>query len=174
MEDLVKVLKEVSSKRILITGHTGFKGSWLAEWLLRYGADVTGIALDPEFSPSHFEQLGLERRLKHHVVDVRDTETFHHRFRSIQPQIVFHLAAQPLVRRSYADPKGTLDTNVGGGVNVLECVRTTSSVEVLVFVTSDKCYLNKELARGYLETDELGGKDPYSASKASAELAFAT
>lgn len=174
MEDLVVALQELGKKRILITGHTGFKGSWLTEWLLRYGAEITGVALEPEISPSHFEQLGLDRRIKHNVSDIRCMDGLKEIFREANPEVVFHLAAQPLVRRSYNDPKETFDTNVGGSINVLESVRVTPSVKALIFVTSDKCYLNKELDRGYTELDELGGIDPYSASKASAELAFAT
>jgi len=174
MEDLVAALSTLGSKRILITGHTGFKGSWLTEWLLKYGSEVTGIALTPEVSPSHFDQLDIASRIDHHIVDVRDNVALVRVFENSQPQVVFHLAAQALVRRSYKDPKETFDVNVGGGINVLEAVRNSPSVEACVFVTSDKCYLNKELTRGYVETDELGGLDPYSASKAAAELAFAT
>jgi CDP-glucose 4,6-dehydratase len=174
MEDLVIALQELGKKRILITGHTGFKGSWLTEWLLKYGAEITGVALEPDYSPSHFEQLGLDKRIKHNASDIRNIDRLKNIFREANPEVVFHLAAQPLVRRSYNDPKETFDTNVGGSINVLESVRMTPSVEALVYVTSDKCYLNKELERGYTEVDELGGIDPYSASKASAELAFAT
>lgn len=174
MEDLVGALKALGSQRILITGHTGFKGSWLTEWLLKYGADITGIALEPEVQPSHFEQLSLADRIDHHIIDVRDHRKLESVFTKCRPQVVFHLAAQALVRRSYRDPKETFDVNVGGGINVLECVRNTPSVNALVFVTSDKCYLNKELTRGYTENDELGGIDPYSASKAAVELAFST
>jgi len=174
MEDLVAALTTLGSKRILITGHTGFKGSWLTEWLLKYGSQVTGIALNPEVSPSHFDQLRIANRIDHHLVDIRDDGGIAKIFEQSKPQVVFHLAAQALVRRSYKDPKETFDVNVSGGINVLEAVRTTPSVEACVFVTSDKCYLNKELTRGYVETDELGGLDPYSASKAAAELAFAT
>jgi len=174
MEDLVAALSTLSSRRILITGHTGFKGSWLTEWLLKYGSQITGVALAPEASPSHFEQLGIARRIDHHVVDVRDRVGIARVFEKSRPEVVFHLAAQALVRRSYRDPKETFDVNVGGGINILEAVRHSPSVEAFVFVTSDKCYLNKELVRGYVETDELGGLDPYSASKAAAEIAFAT
>ena len=174
MEDLVIALQELGKKRILITGHTGFKGSWLTEWLLKYGAEITGVALEPDYSPSHFEQLGLDKRIKHNASDIRNIDRLKNIFREANPEVVFHLAAQPLVRRSYNDPKETFDTNVGGSINVLESVRITPSVKALIFVTSDKCYLNKELDRGYTELDELGGIDPYSASKASAELAFAT
>ena len=174
MEDLVAALSTLGSKRVLITGHTGFKGSWLTEWLLKYGTEITGIALAPEVSPSHFDQLEIAGRIDHHVVDVRDKVAIMRVFDKARPQVVFHLAAQALVRRSYKDPKETFDVNVGGGINILEAVRQSSGVEALVFVTSDKCYLNKEIARGYVETDELGGLDPYSASKAAAEIAFAT
>ena len=174
MEDLVGNLKKLGGKRILVTGHTGFKGSWLTEWLLKYGSEIIGVANAPEVSPSHFDQLGLAERIHHHLCDIRNSDDLHKVFTKHQPQVVFHLAAQALVRRSYRDPKETFDVNVGGGINVLEAVRHCPSVEALVFVTSDKCYLNKELTRGYTEEDELGGLDPYSASKASAELAFAT
>jgi CDP-glucose 4,6-dehydratase len=174
MEDLVKALQALGGKRILITGHTGFKGSWLTEWLLKYGADVAGISLAPEVVPSHFEQLRISNRIDHHIIDVRNFEDLSSVFSSFKPQVVFHLAAQALVRKSYKEPKETFDVNVGGGINVLECVRQTPEVEALVFVTSDKCYINKELTRGYTENDELGGIDPYSASKAAAELAFST
>jgi CDP-glucose 4,6-dehydratase len=173
MEDLVKALASLGSKNILVTGHTGFKGSWLVEWLLKYGARITGIALEPQTSPSHFHQLRHVDQIVHHIIDVRDADQVFKVFDQAQPQVVFHLAAQALVRKSYRDPRETMDINVGGGINVLEAVRNTESVEALVFVTSDKCYLNKELTRGYVETDELGGVDPYSASKAAAEIAFA-
>lgn len=174
MENLVAALSTLGAKRILITGHTGFKGSWLTEWLIKYGSHVTGVALEPEVSPSHFDQLGLSGRIDHHIIDVRDGAGITRVFEKSKPQVVFHLAAQALVRRSYREPKETFDVNVGGGINVLDAVRATPSVEACVFITSDKCYLNKELTRGYVESDELGGLDPYSASKAAAELAFAT
>lgn len=174
MEDLVSALSALSKKRVLITGHTGFKGSWLTEWLLKYGCEITGVALEPEISPAHFDQLGLATRIHHNLVDIRELDQLKAVFDECQPQVVFHLAAQALVRKSYKDPKETFDVNVGGSINLLECVRMTPSVEALVFITSDKCYLNKELTRGYTESDELGGIDPYSASKACAELAFAT
>lgn len=174
MENLVGALQELGKKRILITGHTGFKGSWLTQWLLKYGAEVAGIALAPEHSPAHFDQLGLQKQIEHHLIDIRDHDQMSVVFEEFKPQVVFHLAAQALVRRSYKDPRETFDVNVGGSINLLECVKSTPSVEALVFITSDKCYLNKELSRGYTEEDELGGVDPYSASKACAELAFAT
>ena len=159
-------------RRVLVTGHTGFKGSWLALWLLELGAEVTGFALAPEYARSHFELLGLETRLRHIEGDIRDLPALEAAFDLAEPEIVFHLAAQALVVRSYAEPKLTFDTNVGGSVNVLEMVRRRETVRTLVFITSDKCYLNKEWVWGYRETDELGGHDPYSASKAAAEMLF--
>ena len=161
-------------KRVLITGHTGFKGSWLALWLGELGAEVTGYALPPKRADDHFNLLGLEKRIRHLEGDVRDGEHFSRVCREIEPEIVFHLAAQALVRLSYTSPKLTFDTNVLGGVNVLEAARAMKSLRALVFITSDKCYSNKEWVWGYRETDELGGRDPYSASKAAAELVFAS
>ena len=161
-----------SGRRVLVTGHTGFKGSWLSLWLSELGAEVTGFALAPEYSSSHFEVLELDRRVKHVEGDLRDAGSFQAAFDKAQPEVVFHLAAQALVRRSYDDPKATIDTNVTGSVNVLEAVRASNDVKSLVFVTSDKCYLNKEWVWGYRENDELGGHDPYSASKAAAEMVF--
>lgn len=160
-------------RRVLVTGATGFKGSWLSLWLNDLGAEVTGVALPPEEERAHFVLLSLDRLIRFVECDVRNLPGMMKVFEAARPEIVFHLAAQPLVRRSYADPKTTFDTNVGGSVNVLEAVRQTHSVRALVLITSDKCYLNKGLTRGYTETDQLGGHDPYSASKACAELAVA-
>ena len=160
MEDLVKTVSSLRGKRILLTGHTGFKGSWLALWLIEAGAVVYGYA------------LGLRDRLHHEDGDIRDHDKLCSFFMRAQPEYVFHLAAQALVRRSYQFPKETFDSNISGSVNVLECVRETPSVKALVYVTSDKCYRNKEWIWGYRENDELGGHDPYSASKAAAELVF--
>ena len=173
MENLVDALNTFRGKRVLITGDTGFKGSWLSLWLHQHGAEVFGFALPAE-SNSHFNALNLSNLIHHKDGDVRDFQHLSNFIQQIQPEIVFHLAAQALVITSYADPKETFDTNVGGGINLLEAVRQTPSVRALVFITSDKCYLNKEVARGYVETDELGGHDPYSASKAAAELVFAS
>jgi CDP-glucose 4,6-dehydratase len=161
-------------RRVLVTGDTGFKGSWLCEWLIELGAWVAGYALPPEREQDHFALLGLAQRVHHLDGDVRDQTKLLGFFREAAPEIVFHLAAQPIVRSSYQDPKGTFDTNVGGAVNVLEAVRQAPSVRSLVFVTSDKCYRNQEWPWGYRETDALGGRDPYSASKAAAELVFAS
>lgn len=159
-------------RRILITGDTGFKGSWLALWLNRMGADVWGFALPPEGDHPHYSQLGLADKITHRDGDIRNRDDIAGVIRDCRPEIVFHLAAQSLVKRSYADPKLTFDTNFGGGVNLLDVLRDTPSAKVLVFITSDKCYLNKEWDWGYRESDELGGLDPYSASKAATELAF--
>jgi CDP-glucose 4,6-dehydratase len=161
-------------RRVLVTGDTGFKGSWLALWLSELGAEVTGLALPPERGDDHFPMLALDRVIRHVDGDIRDREALYRVFGEAQPEIVFHLAAQSLVRRSYAEPIGTFETNVLGSVNVLEAVRCTPSVISLVYVTSDKCYRNREWVWGYRESDELGGRDPYSASKAAAELVFSS
>jgi CDP-glucose 4,6-dehydratase len=162
------------SKRVFITGHTGFKGSWLASWMHLLGADVTGFALPPDYEGSHFDRLGLAKKIRRIEGDLRDAGRLRLAMSAAKPEFVFHLAAQPLVRRSYAEPKYTFDTNIGGSVNVLEAVRECETPRVLIYVTSDKCYRNKESQQGYRETDELGGDDPYSASKACAELVFAS
>lgn len=172
METLVSSLELMRGRKVLVTGHTGFKGSWLSTLLIRAGADVHGIALEPHTSPSLFDELKLGVTIRSIICDIRDAERFTRHIQEIQPEIVFHLAAQALVKRSYADPKETFTTNVLGSLNVLEAVRGCKSVRSFVFVTSDKCYRNRELQRGYHEMDELGGADPYSASKASAELLY--
>ncbi|MGE5373193.1 MAG: CDP-glucose 4,6-dehydratase [Solirubrobacterales bacterium] len=159
-------------KRVLVTGHTGFKGSWLAFWLHELGAKVAGYALAPERENDHFHLLGLADKIHHVESDIRDEQALIKLFADFQPEIVIHLAAQALVRQSYQEPKHTFDTNIGGSVNLLEAVRATSSVRSLVYITSDKAYKNKEWIWGYRENDELGGRDPYSASKAAAELVF--
>jgi len=173
MASLKSALAAFAGKRVLITGDTGFKGSWLSLWLQRHGAAVYGYALAPSGPSSHFSLLKLDSLVQHETGDIRDSGHLQKYFSAVQPDCVFHLAAQALVRRSYRDPKETFDTNVGGSINVLECVRNTPSVRTLVFITSDKCYLNQEIERGYTEEDPLGGHDPYSASKAAAEMAFA-
>lgn len=159
------------SAKVLVTGHTGFKGAWLCEWLLSMGADVTGYALEPDTSPSLFEQLGLTNRLRHVVGDIRTSDSVRQIFVETKPAFVFHLAAQPLVRRSYAEPTYTWETNVLGTVHVLEALRALDEPCAAVIVTTDKCYANREWLFGYRETDELGGHDPYSSSKAAVELA---
>lgn len=161
-----------NDRRVLVTGHTGFKGSWLSQWLLRLGAKVAGASLYVPSQPSHFELLDLGRRLSHHTVDIRNMSAVLQVLERERPEVVFHLAAQPIVRAAYDDPKLTFDTNVGGMVNVLEAVRRVDFVKAVVVITSDKCYENVEWEFGYRETDRLGGKDPYSASKACAEIVF--
>jgi CDP-glucose 4,6-dehydratase len=157
--------------RALVTGHTGFKGAWLSEWLLSDGAEVAGLALPPEEGqPSLFHDLGLQSRTASRFGDIRDLATVEAAMSEFAPKIIFHLAAQALVRRAYADPVGTFATNVMGSAHVLDAARRCPSVEAIVCVTSDKCYDNQEWVWGYRESDPLGGKDPYSASKAAAEI----
>ncbi|MBP2493761.1 CDP-glucose 4,6-dehydratase [Methylobacterium sp. PvP062] len=157
--------------RVLVTGHTGFKGAWLVAWLLDQGAEVMGLALGPPTDrPSLFRDLALADRMRSAVVDIRDAEAVREAVAAFRPEIVFHLAAQALVRRSYADPLETFAVNVMGTAHVLEAARHTDSVRAVVCVTSDKCYENREWVWGYRESDPLGGKDPYSASKAAAEI----
>lgn len=163
--------KQWSGRSVFLTGHTGFKGSWLAIWLARLGAHVHGYALAPQTSPSLFDLAGIQPELaSHHIADVRNANALREALVAAQPEIVFHLAAQPLVRLSYQHPVTTWDTNVMGTVNLLEAIRTCSSVKSVVVVTTDKCYENQESLWGYRETDTLGGGDPYAASKAAAEL----
>jgi CDP-glucose 4,6-dehydratase len=160
------------NRRVLLTGHTGFKGSWLALWLKNMGANVTGLALAPETAPSHWDLLKLgipEKR-----VDVRDNPALARMVAEARPEIVFHLAAQSLVRRSYRVPLETWDTNVMGTANLLEACRSVPGLQAIVVVTTDKCYENKESRKGYKEEDRLGGHDPYSASKAATELVVAS
>jgi CDP-glucose 4,6-dehydratase len=169
-----QALSEFRGRRVLVTGDTGFKGSWLCLWLHQLGAEVLGYALPPERENDHFNLLELDRHIEHVTADIRDFETVKKTFDRFRPEIVFHLAAQPLVRYSYAEPKLTFDTNVAGSVNILEASRQCDSLKAIVFVTSDKCYRNNEWIWGYRENDELGGRDPYSASKAAAELVFSS
>ncbi len=156
---------------VLVTGHTGFKGSWLTLWLHRLGAKVTGYALPPATEPSLFRAAGVRDRLAtHHEADVRDRVTLRSAFAAAAPTVVFHLAAQPIVRRSYAEPFATLETNVLGTAAVLDTIREMGQRCAVVVVTSDKCYENREQGRPCRESDRLGAHDPYSASKAAAEL----
>lgn len=157
-------------KNVLLTGHTGFKGSWLAIWLEMMGAKVTGYSLEPLTPNDNFVLSGIGYRMRHQIGDVRDFDRLHRLFEEVRPEIVFHLAAQPLVRLSYDSPKETYDVNVGGTVNVLECCRLSDSARVIVNITTDKCYQNNEWVWGYRENDRLGGFDPYSSSKACSEL----
>jgi len=157
-------------KRVFLTGHTGFKGSWLSLWLERLGARVTGFALAPPTVPSLFEDAGVERGMVSIEGDIREAETVAAAMAEAEPEVVFHLAAQSLVRYGYAEPLETYSTNVVGTANVLQAARTVDGLRAIVSCTSDKCYENREWDRGYREDDRLGGKDPYSNSKACAEL----
>ncbi|WP_234783638.1 CDP-glucose 4,6-dehydratase [Mycolicibacterium celeriflavum] len=159
-------------RRVLVTGHTGFKGSWLSLWLHALGAQVTGLALDPMSEPSHWDLLKLS--IDDHRIDIRDEAAVRRVFAAEPPEIVFHLAAQPLVRRSYREPVTTWGTNVMGTVHVLEAAHHTPDVRAVVVVTTDKCYENREWPWAYRERDRLGGHDPYSASKTAAELVAAS
>jgi CDP-glucose 4,6-dehydratase len=160
------------NKSVFVTGHTGFKGSWLCVWLERLGARVTGYSLKPPTQPNHFDLLDL--RVENVLADIRDFDKLNHSIKQSQPEIIFHLAAQPLVRQSYKDPTETFETNVMGTVNLFEACRRTRSVKAVINVTSDKCYENREWLRGYRESDPMGGHDPYSASKGCAELITAS
>jgi len=157
-------------KRVFITGHTGFKGSWLCKMLSNAGAVVTGYSLNPPTSPSLFEIAGLAEEIHSVIGDIRDYVSLKSAFDKAQPDIVLHLAAQPIVRDSYRDPSYTYETNVMGTVNILECVRNSNSVKSFLNVTTDKVYLNKEWEWGYRENEELDGYDPYSNSKSCSEL----
>lgn len=162
-------------RSVFLTGHTGFKGSWLSMWLTEMGAQVHGFALAPSTTPNLFEAAGVAGRLASHTIaDVRDSAALQRAMQAAQPSIVFHFAAQPLVRASYRDPADTWSTNVMGTVNLLDAVRACASVQAVVVVTTDKCYENREWLWGYRETDPLGGHDPYSASKGAAELVAAS
>jgi len=162
-------------KRVLITGHTGFKGSWLAIWLQSMGAEVTGIALDPTTERDNFSLSGIGTKIKADLRgDIRDGQMLKDVFAQYRPEIIFHLAAQPLVRLSYDIPVETYEVNVMGTINVMEAIRTTDSVKVGVMITTDKCYENREQIWGYRENEAMGGYDPYSSSKGAAEIAIAS
>ena len=158
------------NKKVLVTGHTGFKGAWLSIWLEELGARVSGLALDPRTDKDAFVLSGIGNRMQDHRGDIRDLKTVLQVFATEEPEIVFHLAAQPLVLDAYKDPIGTFATNTQGTAHILEAIRQTPSVQAAVLVTTDKCYENKEWVYGYRETDPMGGHDPYSASKGAAEL----
>ncbi len=168
--DMISLPEFYRGKRVLVTGHTGFKGTWLCRILHRLGAEVTGYALPPPTTPSLFELLENADEMHPVMGDIRDFSHLYATFAAAKPEIVFHLAAQPLVREGYRDPTTTYDTNVIGTVNLLECVRKTDTVRSFLNVTTDKVYLNREWEWGYRENEPLGGYDPYSASKACAEL----
>ncbi len=161
------------NKRVFLTGHTGFKGGWLALWLHKLGADVRGYSLGPNTTPNLFTEARVGDVVEDVRGDIRDAGALNGAIEDFAPEVVFHMAAQPLVRLSYADPIGTLETNVLGTARVLDAVRRTPSVRAVVSVTTDKCYENREWVWGYRETDPMGGYDPYSASKACAEIVSA-
>ena len=162
-----------SGRRVFVTGHTGFKGSWLTLWLRRLGAEVTGYALPPATNPSHYEVANAGDGIRSIFADIRDAQKMQEALAASRAEVVFHLAAQSLVRASYEMPRETYEVNVIGTVNVLDAVRACHSVRSVVIVTSDKCYENREWSWGYRESDPLGGHDPYSSSKAAAEIVTA-
>ena len=163
-----------SGKRVWVSGHTGFKGGWMASWLLNLGAEVYGFALEPSTSPALFDQLGLKEHIHHQIGDLRDGALVMQSILDARPDFVFHLGAQAIVRTSYVQPVETYMTNVIGTVHVLEALRKLSSPCAAVLITTDKCYENREWLHGYREEDPLGGYDPYSSSKAGAEIAIAS
>ncbi|MEI6490427.1 MAG: CDP-glucose 4,6-dehydratase [bacterium] len=158
------------NKKVIVTGHTGFKGSWLTQILLNMGAKVVGVSLPPETSPNLFEILGIKNKVNNYFADIRDFKEMKKIFNKEKPEIVFHLAAQAIVRNSYDKPLETISSNVLGTANILEAIRENSSVKSAVIITTDKVYENKETQHSYRETDPLGGYDPYSASKAAADI----
>jgi len=166
-EDLPNFFKD---KKVLVTGHTGFKGAWLAEVLVRWGAQVTGVSLEPSTKPNLFIELGLENKINNYFADIRDQAKLQNIFDKEKPEIVFHLAAQAIVKVSYDEPLRTYETNVMGTANILETIRQSKSVKSAVIITSDKVYKNVEWVHPYREIDVLGGDDPYSASKGAADI----
>lgn len=161
-------------KKVFITGHTGFKGSWLTQIMLDSGAHVCGYALNPKTEENHFDLLNLESRIEHVSGDIRDFDSLSKAILNFSPNIVFHMAAQAFVKDSYEDPYDTYETNVMGSLNVLKAINLCESIKSVIYVTSDKCYENLELDYGYKEDDRLGGHDPYSSSKACAEILFSS
>ncbi len=162
-------------KRVLVTGHTGFKGSWLSIWLHEIGAEVIGVGLDPHSEKDNYVLSGIGKKIKADLrTDIRNGREMKDIFAKYQPEVVFHLAAQPLVRRSYEIPVETYETNVMGSINIMEATRMTDSVKVVVMITTDKCYENKEQIWGYRENEPMGGYDPYSSSKGAAEIAISS
>lgn len=173
LEDMEMTTDFWRNKRVFVTGHTGFKGSWLCLWLSRLGAHVTGYALEPPTAPSLYDLAGVAELVDSHIADIRDSGRLQSAMSEARPEIVFHLAAQPLVRDSYLLPVETYSTNVMGTVHLLEVIRHCPSVKAVVNVTTDKCYENREWPWGYRENESMGGYDPYSSSKACSELVTA-
>lgn len=171
---VLKTLSFWRGKRVLVTGHSGFKGAWLTIWLNRLGAEVIGISLPPATTPNLFSLCSLEKLCKSHFLDIRDSVALVKVMKQSDPEIIFHLAAQPLVRKSYSDPLDTFNTNVMGTANVLNGMRELSNLKSSVMITTDKVYENLEHSRPYIETDRLGGYDPYSASKAASEIVISS
>ena len=169
IDELKKTFK---NKKVLITGHTGFKGSWLTLWLNLLGAKVTGISLGYPTLPSHFTAINIKKKISHKILDIRNFNSLNKTIKKVQPDFIFHLAAQSLVKSSYEDPLLTWSSNTLGSINILESLKAIKKTCNVVMITSDKSYKNLEIKRGYKENDLLGGHDPYSASKASAELAI--
>ena len=174
MENLAVKSNFWQGKTVLVTGHTGFKGSWLSLWLQELGCEVIGLALDPPTNPSLFDQANVAKEMTSLHADIRDLEKVKGIFKEHKPEIVFHLAAQPLVRFSYQEPVETYQTNVMGTLNIIEAIRNINSVRSVVMITTDKCYENKEWVWGYREDEPMGGHDPYSSSKGCAELLIAS
>ena len=166
----MKNLKIFKNARVVVTGHTGFKGSWLTAWLNELGSKVMGISLNPHTSPSHFKVSKIGKNIKDVRLDIRNRKRLEKKIINFKPNFIFHLAAQAIVGESYKNPYLTWETNVFGTLNILESARKLKNKCSIVIITSDKCYFNKEIHYGYKETDTLGGKDPYSGSKASAEI----
>ena len=167
-------LQSYRGRRVFVTGHTGFKGSWLCKMLSDAGATVSGYSLDPPTNPNLYELAKIDGLVESNICDIRDFSTLKEKFDDFKPEIVFHLAAQPIVKDGYSEPRYTYETNVMGTVNILECIRESSSVKSFVNVTTDKVYLNREWAWGYRENEELNGYDPYSNSKSCSELTTET
>ena len=170
LEDMTNIRKFFKNKPVLITGHTGFKGSWLTQILLNWGADITGIALKPSTDPNLFSLLDIKKHINNYFVDIRDFQKVKEIIFKEKPEIVFHLAAQPLVRDSYDNPLYTFETNIIGTANILQAIKEFGGVKSAVMITTDKVYEEKGRAYGYKENDQLGGHDPYSSSKAGAEI----
>ena len=167
---MVELKKFYKNKNVLITGATGFKGAWLSNWLLKLGANVTGVGYNPNKNKNLFYQLGLNKKIKLHLFDIRNFKKLQIVIKKSKPSIVFHLAAQPLIYESYKKPMLTFDINYRGSLNIMECVRNSNFTKSVVIVTSDKCYESNFSSKGFKETDPLGGVDPYSASKSSTEI----